>query len=200
MNMRNFITICESQIVNELHGIKQDAATDFQSKDHVVDFMVQKGFKVLGQGQWGAVFDHADFHGRYVLKLFSDQFYDAFLRYCAANKDNPHLPRVFGKIMQVGQGSMVRIERLTPFHADEQTEEFLDDVGHDISVRGRITQMQLLTAENLGLSAILPTMLALGKATPRNAAYDIHAENIMVRGDTLVITDPWGGDYIPFLR
>ncbi|RYD61313.1 MAG: hypothetical protein EOP83_17335 [Verrucomicrobiaceae bacterium] len=201
MDMRSLIALCESQIVTELQGIKQDAATVFDSKDHVVEFMVKKGFTVLGQGQWGAVFDHPDFKRRYVLKLFSDRYYEAFVNACIVHPGNPHLPRFFGKVMKVTDTArMVRIEKLKPFNSDQRTEEFLDDVGFEIAERGRITRMQTLAAENLGLSELLPTMLSLGENLPEGAIYDIHAENIMKRGNTLVITDPWGGDHIPFLR
>lgn len=190
--------------IDELQGIRQHAEQDFQSKQDVVAYIRSKGFTMLGSaGMYGAVFDHPSFGGRYVLKVFSDPFYEQFLTW-AATQNSPHLPKIVGKVMKIGSGSMVRIERL-----DTMSERFWTRCGLE-EVCTEIVEFEPLTAkgwgdvENLanarGLSALFPILKTVSVNKPSGSILDFHDGNFMLRGKTIVLTDPYSGGAIPFMK
>lgn len=197
--------------LDELQGVKNHVAKPFARRDDVVAYLAKQGFRVLGMGNNGAVFDHPSFRGKYVLKVFSDRYYEAFLNYCIANQGNPHLPKIVGKVMPLGgqeNGRMVRIEKLWPM-TEAQAEEMemdtligflIDHVieGQKVTPRAQRTLDEWAARHNL--QSFCQTVFDVAKHKPSGAEIDMDVPNFMWRGKTLVIADPYGGDRIPFLR
>jgi hypothetical protein len=176
------------EFITELQGVKSHL-TRFPTKKAFFTYMADQGFQLLGAGNSGAVFDHPKFQGRYVMKCFTDRAYEGFVRYAMAHQDNPHLPRFFGDVIKVSaNGRIVRTERLTPMTKVAQRHAFRLLAKTETHIKGQI-DYDTLTAwftedQDEGL---VQTFLSIPDAD------DLHEENMMMRGEIIVITDPYGG-------
>lgn len=194
--------IIKQQRLDELHSIRQHTSQTFYSKYEVKSYLEEKGFTCVGIGNYTAVFDHPSFGGRYVLKVFADPFYEDFLGWCAANP-NPHLPKVVGKVMKLGEvGRMVRLEKLKPMTMRRwdwtKIERFNDMLKRPDAYTDAQKHALAAGAVKKGLTGLFQTFEDVIAAAPAGAVMDVHDGNFMLRGDTVVITDPYGGAKIPF--
>jgi hypothetical protein len=192
MDMRTLINLCEHQQLDELQGVKAHPKR-FLSKDEFLAYMAERGFEKLGAGHYGAVFDHPAFGGRYVLKVFSDPAYEAFLEFCATHK-SPHLPRVTGKVIKVSQNArMVRLERLEPMTRAQADAADLDGMGDAAWQIAKGEATIDLYPEYQG-STLFELLIALERNTGIHMSTDLLGErNFMLRGDTIVVSDPYVG-------
>ncbi|RYD65188.1 MAG: hypothetical protein EOP83_07935 [Verrucomicrobiaceae bacterium] len=205
-NMRDLMRLVESQQLDELQGVKghAQAAAPLDSHDAVIDYLESKGFKRLGDGEYGGVFDHPSFKGRYVLKVFRDPMYEAFLGYCAKHPQNPHLPKIVGKVMPIGKlAHMVRIERLQDMPKQLFVNLKLDRIVASLEwpPTSHPEQMALQNAIQQGnLHSLYTTLMSLTQAKPGRGRIDLHYGNFMLRGETIVISDPYAGAKTVFKR
>lgn len=191
--------------LDELQGIRQHREQTFYTKGQVREYLEEKGFECLGIGMYGGVFDHPSFGGRYVLKVFADPFYEGFLDWCRTQDGNPHLPRIVGKVMRLtGVGRMVRIERLEPMTRVVYGQARLGRYVTFLRDRSRVKpdEVERITAhiDGMGLTHLRETLDAVAARTPKGGEIDLSPENFMMRGETIVISDPYAGAAIPFLR
>lgn len=172
--------------------------------------------KKLGQGVFGIVFEKPG--GKDVYKVFTarDKGYLSFLKYAKANQDNPHLPRIYGNIMRVemplnnirSQGKdwiIVRLEKLQPSD-DAYPDEH--QIGNYLQFTPMPSPEEIEELDNNGLLDMEMEMaLEFQREYPQLAEVldwvnananrvqgihiDLHDENFMQRGDTVVITDPY---------
>lgn len=192
--------------LDELQGVRSHVAATFKRVQDVVDYLEERGFDYLGSGSYGAVFDHPSFDSRYVLKVFKDPFYEQFLNYAIKNRQDPHMPRIVGKVMRLsGYGAMVRIEVLREM--SDQQYRYLrlhDQVDY---VQCRVYGTHLDEAETAvfnkinaqhDLGTLMESIDNLIRAKPAGAHLDLHEGNFMYRGSTIVISDPYSGSNEPF--
>lgn len=201
MDMRSIIALVEQrQELDELQGVKGQP-TKFDNFESFLRFMGDQGFHMLGYGLSGAVFTHRAFHGRYVLKVFQDKFYEEFVKMVQANP-SPHFPRFVGRLMKVTpEVSMVRIEVLK----DMTNAQFEQMIGGQLDfIDLKMAAEDIATGEmdmdelevdlsTRHLETFFQAMVMTYSHKPDGARYDLHAENIMLRGSVLVIADPWQG-------
>lgn len=208
MQMRDLIQIVEQvEHLDELQGVKRHTEQDFQARGDVRRYMESQGFTCLGMGTYAAVFDHPSFNKRYVLRVFHDDNYETFISFCMSQQGNPHLPRFHGKLMKMGPAAMIRMERLEPMmdfaqagpvdEGFERIEGFLT-----AAVKGNQTALDKVNeiAQDIGVGELVETILKCYAAMPPRSHFDVSTDNIMRRGSTLVITDPWWGAKKPFMR
>lgn len=190
--------------LNELHGVKKHAAQDLTTKNDVLGYLQRKGFKILGSGAFGIVCDHPSFNGRYVLKVFSDKAYEAFIDFCIANNGNPHLPKIYGrKINLKPNACMVRIEVLQDMSAGDWHQRFIPTI---CAKAAQVARGELSYKVGVDMAAftqqeeLFKTLVAIVKAKPADAALDLtqHHGNCMLRGQTVVVTDPYASRSAPF--
>jgi hypothetical protein len=184
--------------IDELQGIK-NYPKRFYSKNDFVDWMGERGFIKLGQGHYGAVFDHEKFGGRYVLKVFSDPAYEHFIEFCLKTQ-SPHLPRFVGKVMKVSQNArMVRMERLVPM-----TEQQYDSAYYNLDTLCYLADLIAFEPEenyeedpkwaremNSPYRPMLDLLVAVLKHADNTMTMDFSSDNFMLRGKTAVLTDPY---------
>lgn len=65
---------------------------DNEDFDMVYDRLKANGWKEIGSGSFAKVFEHPE--KDYVMKLFTDQCYLAFLRFLERHQNNPHIVKV----------------------------------------------------------------------------------------------------------
>lgn len=149
------------------------------------------GYLRIGSGGYAAVYHKPG--AAYVLKVFaaSDAPYIEFLKLAQAHQDNPHFPKFKGKMVKVTPVyNAIRMEKLSPYKHDEThitnyikyrdahapagswTAEVLDNAMETMEYNPSLKEACDLIIDNL----------------PFNC--DMKRDNIMMRGDTLVIIDP----------
>ena len=148
------------------------------------------GLKTLGRGHFSAVFDLGDDR---VLKINHegkhDAGYHAFAEYAMVNP-SPHLPKIYHIDTWAGHHVYV-IEKLEePTQFDRQLMLQLSRTEHDPSR----PMSKFLKPDVVGPEfPLLVQRLRDQCSGSWSMRWDLHDENMMMRGDTIVITDPWGG-------
>lgn len=163
----------------------------------IQNFFEKHGFKKLGTGQYGIAYENPKLP--YVLKIFdlADTGYLSFVNLVFANPNN-HFPKFIGKPMKISNDLMaIRMEKLEKnsdgwklfkeylshfiqgmilpsykYIHNESTDEIIDKFGQSM-----IDALDLITT-----------------IKPKNEFtlnFDIHPGNVMHRGNTPVIIDPF---------
>lgn len=192
--------------INELVGYKQNpamkAAQDFSDErwgdsntaiNKFIDSLKKMGYELehMGSGMYANVFKRPN--DPYVIKIFSqDTGYLKYVQYCLQHQDNPHVPKFRGKIIRIsGDTYAVRIEVLQPYQQGINYEA--DYAAHQLiqydTMFGGLAQHPDIEAYSPELKQLFVDLANLFGATTLT---DLHKTNIMMRGNTLVITDPVG--------
>jgi hypothetical protein len=162
-----------------------------QSLDTFMDFLDEHGFKKLGRGSFGLVFEKSDYP--WVFKIFTtDSAYLSYVKWAIANQSNPNVPKFKGKLIKVNNDTYaIRMEKLTEFKYSSY------QIGHPMR-----RLHDLITAYagvyNVGkddlkwLKNTYPGICAIVSQYKKNPdfKFDMHAGNIMMRGNIPVIVDP----------
>lgn len=189
MDMRHLMEIVEGA----RQGIVNEIARPLTRRD--ADAVLRgAGYRCLGTGSFAAVYRKPG--ASYVLKVFAaaDRAYAAFIALAKQHADNPHFPRFFGRIVQVTPGyHAIRMEPLTPYRYDETLIAFY--LRHrDWTPQDPHSHMAMQLGDALeyleehprmreALDLIIDNLLG-GYET------DMKQDNLMMRGSTVVVTDP----------
>ncbi len=154
--------------------------------DKFNDYMADNGFTKLGQGAFGAVYEKPGYP--WVFKLFAnDAAYLAWINYVAKNQSNEHVPKLKGKPFRINDKVFaVRMEKLSPMPGYDNP--LLDNIAY-----GGITKDAKEKFKELGHPDLIPVMdaiYAMSHDLTKDWRVDMHGGNILMRGDTPVITDP----------
>lgn len=199
--MRKFISLLERHVLDELAGAQEHRAKVPELKNdkglvvrrRLERYLRDRGFEHLGDGEYSMVFTQPG--TPYALKIYSDACYDGFIKYCKANSSNAFLPRFKGQSLRLlGDYRMVRMELLAPM-GNPHTEG-----GRWTEYRERFRLMTLVSiASNPGdyeidltpeQQQLLTTLEDIVRGQGA-CSIDLHAGNWMLRGDQLVISDPY---------
>lgn len=208
----------EEETLTELVGIKNKIKNLPKNPMSIEDFPVgmewhhalyTNGFRPLGSGTFGTVWEHPKLS--YVLKVFTsdDIVYSEWITTARQHKNNPHMPQFISpRLMRVAPGVMaIRTERLTQI--DQKVNAMLpaiDVLVETATIDKRDPSEIIATAlSGSGLSSrftplldyckvyteFLPALDIVCKFARRPGFRpDIHDENIMMRGPVIVFTDP----------
>ena len=177
--------ITESEVLDEITRPGQGNA----------EYMLEKaGYEKIGYGMYANVF--AKPGADHVLKLFGyrDQAYRDFVN-MTIQEPNIHFPKFKGKMMKVTKDYYaIRMEKLEPLSQDKK--DTLELMRHYIYafVRDRFqpfyraTEMENLEKMQPGITEACDLLARL--MINNRLALDLHMKNAMMRGNTIVITDP----------
>jgi hypothetical protein len=144
------------------------------------DFSTFTGLKFLGSGCYAMVYAIDETRVLKIVKT-SDSGYARFAAICKNNK-NPHLPKIIAEAVWGGKQIYI-LERLTAFSESEHS-----DRGYAFM---RALEACAHGGENPYLAPVEGSFAEVMKIMrDNNLANDIHDNNIMMRGDVPVITDP----------
>jgi hypothetical protein len=168
------------------------------------------GYEKVGSGTYADVYTKPGTDK--VLKVFDDEDrgYLQFIRFIKKNP-NPHYPVFLSKLTKVSDWIYaIRIEKLTPiggnYHgaSKQDLSETLrrmtrfnnwDEMIADAAAReGENNQpeiIELLKYFQKTQPGLLDAVRLLYSNAKKKTDVDLHDENIMLRGDTIVISDPW---------
>lgn len=164
------------------------SAYDPGTMENLKDLLRGYGWRDVGFGYYGMVFRHHQYP--YVVKVFvADTAYAEYFNIIKHNQSNPHVPKVRGNFMRVGdRGYAVRLEKLDPLfnQKDPIFSKYIDP---------RLPQAfpVIMYRENEPhLKRFWPKLYDLIQQIKGigGVELDWHVRNVMSRGDTLVITDP----------
>lgn len=181
MSMRNLIAIVEE-------AERLDELSRPRTRDKAEWVLIKAGYKFLGKGAYGAVYKKPDTN--YVLKLFDarDQAYIEFIK-LAKDNPNPHFPRFFGKPIRVtDEYYAIRTEYLKGIFGPKDEVSLLD---YYISSKGQQPNSFIdeFFASQPDLKTAADLIVQLIQRHP-NFVCDIYHNNVMLRGETMVLTDP----------
>lgn len=189
--------------LKELTGYKQDPfyikaveifknyrITTAAKLDAFSNYMKEQGFHILGSGVAGIAFEKEGYP--WVFKLFhDDDGYVEFFNYAKAHQNNPHVPRTKGGIMKLtsdplqGNLYLVRIERLHPLPIPLQQDKIIQ------LICSLSFPDEFVPAIQKDIARQYPDIIPVIKDILNSShAVDFSIGNLMLRGKTLVITDP----------
>lgn len=177
--------------IDELAGIKQYNPAHINNLAELERFMAQFGFTCLDGGEFSRVFENPKL-GQ-VVKVYNDECYDQFIALCKANTGNPHLPRFKGNSIRLRPDArMIRIERLTPMGGfDEFKAEGIYTMLHIAKDRVFNVEPGDWEVPPESESLLKAFELICANLQENKCWIDIGQGNMMKRGNTLVILDPY---------
>jgi hypothetical protein len=171
-----------------LYNILQNSTDAWQLENNLED----GGFKkyIIGTGLYSSVLSRPDLN--YVVKIFNnDPGYETYLTYIMKYQNNPHVPKLRGKVISVGPSfKVVRLERLEPYSYKPNQQKSLvmiDDYVDAYTIYGNKAK------RHLSYQFPYPEMIPLLHDILQHSGLDMHSGNTMFRGDVPVITDPLSG-------
>jgi len=189
-----------------LHELKQIRI----DKPYLSRWLKDLGFDVsnYSEGSFGRVYSHPN--KNIVAKVWkNDPCYDSFVEYVRArNGNNPYLPKIsapkevfVGKTKLASKWKLVFIEKLSPTTNDWTTEfghgvEWIFDDKLDLQDDYEAQHAMIDSLES-HYPGIVQTLIDMTKFWSREMSgwdgcdTDLHDGNIMMRGKTPVIIDPW---------
>lgn len=174
-------------IYQEIKPVRTDYIRDINRKLKKLGYVQDE--QVLGQGVSGIVYKRAG--DPYVIKVFQeDPAYKNYLEYVMQNQDNPHVPRIRGKLIKPYRDVelyLIRMEPLNPLDVYSQQYKLFNDF-RDYAFH----PTEEFKNNYPDLARILDDIKTLGKNWGKKIIFDLHDENVMVRptDNTLVVTDP----------
>lgn len=155
-----------------------------------VSFLEKTGWTPLAAGSYARVLTNPKYP--YVLKLFhsSDKGYPYFVETVRTHK-NIHFPVFRGNMIRISaQYYAIRMEKLThsyKYGYREIAKTVEDYIIQNPSTRGE----KIMELEKTQPGLIRACDILHDVAVERDLNVDVHSHNIMLRGNVLVITDPF---------
>lgn len=159
-----------------------------------IDTLTKAGYQKLGDGSYASVFGRPD--KNYVLKLFDaeDKAYVAFYN-LVKNQNNKHFPKFKGQMMRIAaEYYAVRMERLQPMpkrlygYSSYIIAYTIEDyVEGDTASAEQIDIIKVLREKQ---PDFLPACEYVKENLKGQYYLDFHTNNMMMRNETIVITDP----------
>ena len=160
--------------------------------EKLTDYLETQGFKHIGQGSFSEIYLKPGYP--WMFKLWShDPAYLWWITWAAKHQDNPNVPKVKGLPVRIAPGTyVVRLEKLRGLIRRKgnlsrgydrlaylvDRIESVDDLSKE--------DLQWIRSEYPGVYDILRVIQKAGS----DFVVDLHGDNIMLRGQTPVITDP----------
>lgn len=152
--------------------------------------LVDAGYEKIGSGTWGNVFSKPG--DSLVLKLFhpGDEAYTDFVKLVMQHQNNPHFPKIYGKMMKVTDDyNAIRMEKLTP-NSSRALAELLEDYLNVLGGGGQYVSKSKLWPLLLKNPKLKEACTLIAKNLLNTYYLDLQPQNIMMRGNTIVFTDP----------
>jgi len=157
--------------------------------DNLSKQLKKLGWRPAGNGTYAAVYENPKFN--YVLKIFTheDVGYKQYLNYIIANQSNPFVPKLRGKMVKLSATAYaVRMEQLMPIEDDSIFKKYIDPKPASKHM-GTVIKKVFGKSNQPFLKKNFPQLYDMTRQ-PFNLD-DLETENnIMRRGNTIVITDP----------
>ncbi len=166
-----------------------------QTRQDAADVLISAGYAELGTGGFAGVYAKAGSSD--VVKLYNsrDRAYSDFVSMVMQNP-NPHFPRITGKKRILGSYHAVRMERLSESTRAVQSD--IEMIEHYVLSQRYRDHLEPDHAEEVHafmearpeLRTACDLVAQVWMRGGNDYLCDLAPRNVMMRGDTLVITDP----------
>lgn len=175
-------------------------------RENLDSYMEKYGLTRLGRGNYASVYGNDNYP--YVIKVYQrDSAFNRWLDFCLKNQDNPYVPKIKSKPKPIRTDSdrenlpvvyFLKLEKLEPLKGRSESYSLLRI---DFDIYRRSPEMYRRKAEqgDSDYDKNLPDIFDYFEKNLR--LLDIHRGNVMLRGNQLVIVDPFynwyrGGGFI----
>ena len=196
-----------------LDGYKEIKNNDWKGPNQLMGWLNERNFKVIGEGAYSSVWKSDT--EKFIVKINNgyglDEGYLKFVDFCHKNKNNPHLPKM-GKIKKYKDWYIVFIEKLEPTYLDYtvsiglkrfvryffgpntslQHDDLTDKDMFEKLFKRKASEYKLpdeLKSQDM-IDALFVLFKFIVEYNINDMSLDLHGGNIMLRGNTIVITDP----------
>jgi hypothetical protein len=141
----------------------------------------------LGSGIFGVTYARPG--ENFILKVYqTDRGYDSFLKFIKDHAGSPFVPKLKGKPIHLPNNfTIVRMERL-----EEMSMDAYMAINHFLYSTSPIIRKVSTTELDTHFPGFTDFLLELkADAAQKNMALDMHMGNIMMRGNTPVVIDPY---------
>lgn len=185
----------EPHVVNDIRGL-HDSIPEASSQE-VEEFFKDKGWKIVGQGAYSIVLDKPN--SKFVIKanLKPDPGFSQFALICH-KYNNPHFP-VISEVRQIKVGNIILyIYMIEKLRKPSENDYIVDEVAHysenaitfDESVENYYDNMESIVSDYFKKRPKLVEAINIISKNKKFFRVDMHPDNFMMRGKTVVITDP----------
>ena len=193
------------------HQLQELSYTDPGIRQH----LIKLGYKPAGEGGDQTTWIAPDGG---ILKIFGTQegqqgmtadhqMFATWAKYCKANSNNPYIPKYSGwKEFEFPQGSgqtylQIKMEKLSPIN-NQTVEAILDNLKWCVERGQTFDELKSILTKKYGNKILQSPLLVNtslwdivtkinGIGVKHGWGLDLHAENYMMRGNQVVIVDPW---------
>jgi hypothetical protein len=198
----------------------QDLITEETLGEYTRRLTRSLGIRALGTGAYGKVFQHPVYHNVAVKIFLDDPVYEMYIKWCKAHQSNPWVPKIISmqkvklhtyKWQQElnhrpdKTATIVFFQKLRKASKTQQSkavQQMLATCGEDLPMWEEETnldaseQRQFLDWDKEEWAAIAKYtkdkhVREIARLFAKHDAHDIHEENVMMRDDQLVFTDPF---------
>lgn len=194
----------QGELVNAaLHRVVAEHLKDYVKR------LKKLGIKQLGSGNFADVFQHPTMPN-VVVKLLteSDKGYEAYVKFSQKNKSNKYVPKILQVVeadkafdkkgeYDMGDLRLIFMEKLEPIHYNK----YVDFGEHILKVSGvkapnvEKALMDVNTWKKAAAQKKDPDLAAIAKFIVKTQGgavqLDMHDGNMMMRGSSVIITDPF---------
>ena len=181
MRFLDFVTeLYKPKELDKLRQVLSKKVTDVDTRDpswmySLNDVMAAYGFDKLGAGKYASVFGNKSYP--YVIKVFmKDSAYIRWVSLCLKNRRNKYCPKIKGKVVKLTPlVYAIRLEKLKPTYFGG---EFADAFS-------KWQSNQSYRTDDQDINDILDFFV------DNKNLLDLHSDNVMARGNQMVIIDPF---------
>jgi hypothetical protein len=173
-----------------------DEITRPKTKNEAGYRLYNAGYQPLGSGLYARVYQKPG--AKYVLKMFrsDDLCYPNYVRMVKQHQDNPHFPKIFGRLVRVtSEYYAVRTEHLEWGYTklDQPVRAFIANYAYRPSPEEQVALAQRyaqVIQQYPRLEEACKLILTVSPEGKDECNVDIHSENVMLRDGFPVFTDP----------
>jgi len=166
--------------------------------EEVDAFVTQYDFHPLGKGEFASVYGNTKYP--FVVKLFAtgDTAYKTWLSWCRTHQHNRFVPKIRGNVIKISDSLLaVRLEQLSPIRGEAYHKySHLKDIFQmwnrlsDPNYMEYFDRIERTYPDFMKDRDIIEIAEFLEAHREGPIQMDLHDENMMRRGDQIVVTDP----------
>lgn len=190
----------------ELGGIKKDLEKIKQRPENYYKILKDNGFRQRGGGSFSTLWIHPNYD--YILKVFvnEDQAYKMWATVAMQNQNNPHFPKfVSRKVIKITDSYYaIRMEKLDSVVGEKYYDNIADQIrsciifakqknktcAEILESGGNYDKLRDYIDDNIQLLPAIETLKDIVTKYSSQFYLDLSSHNIMLRGETIVLTDP----------
>jgi hypothetical protein len=167
-------------------------AVGFESTEAVEYAFENENLGYLGAGAYGVVIDAGDYAIKYCRS--NDMGYRAFLD-IAMSYQSPYLPKILWTENVTDEIMAVAMEKLDDYYKSERSDEDDERLSNELDALCRLVEEDKLVPVNAELAEVAALLQATWIGYDNLDFWclgeDLSGNNVMLRGNQLVVTDPW---------